>query len=109
MSTKRYWAKVQNEKVLQVLKADKDFIDSYIDGVPGKWIETKKDGSIRKNFANQGFSYSSADDAFAEPQPYPSWKLNKDTYKWEPPVDYPWSTGKPYSWDEENKAWEEVT
>ena len=107
MSTKRYWAKVQNEVVMDVIIASEEVKNATVDGIKGKWVECKKDGSIRKNMAVRGGIYSNADDAFADPKPpYASWTLNKSTYKWEAPVDYP-DDGKRYYWDEASKSWKE--
>ena len=61
----------------------------------------------RKNFASVGFTYDSSRDAFIEPKPYNSWKLNETTCLWESPVAYP-SDGKSYDWDEDNRQWVEI-
>jgi len=99
------FAKVKNGIVIEVMVADQEFIDSYVDSTPGNWLETRKDGSIRKNYAGIGFSYDSTRDAFIPPQPYPSWTLNEDTCLWEPPVAYP-TDGNMYNWNEETQAWD---
>lgn len=102
------FAKVRNGIVIDVMVADQDFMDNFIDSSAGQWIETKEDGSIRKNYAGIGFSYDSTKDAFIPPQLYPSWTLDESTCKWEPPVAYP-SDDKMYVWNETTKAWDEVT
>jgi len=99
------FAKVKNGIVIEVMVADQEFIDSYVDSTPGNWLETRKDGSIRKNYAGIGFSYDSTRDAFIPPQPYPSWTLNEDTCLWEPPVAYP-TDGNMYNWNEETQTWD---
>ena len=99
----KYWAKVVDGLVVNVIVANEDFFDS-----PGTWLETKMDGSIRKNYAGIGFSYDSTRNAFIPPQPYPSWTLNESTCRWECPVAYP-DDGKMYTWNETTKAWDEVT
>jgi hypothetical protein len=99
------FAKVRNGIVIEVIVADQEFIDSYVDSTPGNWLETRKDGSIRKNYAGIGFSYDSTRDAFIPPQPYPSWTLNEDTCLWECPVARP-SDGNEYIWNEETQAWD---
>ena len=73
------FAKVKNGIVIEVMVADQEFIDNFIDTSPGTWIETRKDRSIRKNYAGIGFSYDSTRDAFIPPQPYPSWTLNEES------------------------------
>jgi hypothetical protein len=99
------FAKVKNGIVIEVMVADQEFIDSYVDSTPGNWLETRKDGSIRKNYAGIGFSYDSTRDAFIPPQPYPSWTLNEETCLWECPVAYP-TDGNMYNWNEETQTWD---
>lgn len=48
----------------------------------GTWIKTSYSGSIRKNFAGEGFTYDEVRDAFIAPQPGPDWLLNEDTCQW---------------------------
>ena len=101
------FAKVRNGIVIEVIVADQEFIDSYVDSTPGNWLETRKDGSIRKNYAGIGFSYDSTRDAFIPPQPYPSWTLNETTCLWECPVAYPdEDMTNLYNWNEETQAWD---
>lgn len=102
------FAKVKNGIVIEVMVADQEFIDSYVDSTPGNWLETRKDGSIRKNYAGIGHTYDETRDAFIPPQPYPSWTLNEDTCLWEPPIAYP-DDGNMYQWNETNQQWDEVT
>ena len=129
-----HFAKVNNSIVEQVLVAEQDFIDTYIDGLPGEWIQTsyntrggvhysttpivKTDGSptiypadsgtpLRMNFAAIGDTYDVARDAFIAPQPYPSWTLVEDTCQWEAPTAYP-TDGKVYEWNEETTNWTEI-
>ena len=99
------FAKVKNGIVIEVMVADQEFIDSYVDSTPGNWLETRKDGSIRKNYAGIGFSYDSTRDAFIPPQPYPSWTLNEDTCLWEAPVACP-DDGNMYIWNETDQQWD---
>jgi hypothetical protein len=110
-----HFAKIQNGIVTKVLVAEQDFIDSYIDHEPGKWIQTSyntKGGThlqggtpLRKNFAGVGYIYDVIRDAFYAPQPYPSWTLNEDTCLWECPVARP-DDGNKYNWNEETQAWD---
>ena len=99
------FAKVKKGLVINVMVADQDFIDNFIDTTAGQWIETKEDGSIRKNYAGIGFSYDSTRDAFIPPQPYPSWTLDEDTCLWECPVAYP-NDDNMYQWNEDIQEWE---
>ena len=102
-----HFAKVVDGVVTNVLVADQDFIDNMIDTSPGRWIETFKDGSQRKNYAGIGFSYDFTRDAFIPPRPYASWTLDEDTCLWEPPVAYP-DDGNRYLWNEETQTWDAV-
>ena len=103
------FAKVRNGIVIDVMVANQEFMDNFIDTSPGTWIETKEDGSIRKNYAGIGFSYDSTRDAFIPPQPYPSWTLDEDTCTWTPPIPYPDVTSNNYEWNETDQQWDEVT
>ena len=70
------------------------------------WVQTSYNGNIRYNYAGIGYTWDPDNNAFYEPQPFPSWSLNED-FKWEAPVPYPEdaSEDKIYSWDEENQEW----
>jgi len=102
------FAKVKHGIVIDVIVADQDFMDNFIDTSAGTWIETKEDGSIRKNYAGIGYTYDETKNAFIPPQPYESWTLNKTTFKWKPPVAYP-SDDKMYTWNETDKQWDEIS
>ena len=68
----------------------------------------KLDGTpFRKNYAGVGYTYDETRDAFIPKQQYNSWTLNEDTCQWEAPVAYP-DDDKPYEWNEETQAWEEI-
>jgi len=65
---------------------------------------TSYNGKIRKNFAGVGFTYDPEPDAFIAPQPFQSWILNKETYRWEAPKPYP-NDGFTYYWNEPKLKW----
>ena len=113
-----YYAKVNNGKVIQVIRAEADFFDSFIDTTPGEWLQTSyntrggvhylpdsdtpsdtQEKAIRKNFAGVDYVYDATRDAFYTPQPHNSWTLNDTTCIWEPPVTYP-TDGEIYIWNE---------
>jgi hypothetical protein len=71
----------------------------------GRWIQASYNGSFRNKFPSAGYSYDEVDDVFIEPQPYPSWVLNTETYRWEAPVARP-DLGVPIKWNEELGNWE---
>src|SRR6056300_843927 len=100
-----YFAKVNNGIVEKVIVAEESFFETFVDDSAGQWLETKMDGSIRKNYAGIGFSYDSTRDAFIPQKLYSSWILNEDTCQWEAPVAYP-DDGNEYNWNEETQAWD---
>jgi hypothetical protein len=117
-----HFAKVLDGKVTQVIVAEPEFFDTFVDSSPGQWIQTSyntrggvhygQDGqpdggvALRGNYAGIGFTYDSVRDAFIPPKPYESWLLNEDTCLWDAPVAYP-TDGKMYKWDETTTAWVE--
>ncbi len=103
----KYWAKVNDGLVEKVIVANDDFFDTFVDDSAGTWLETKMDGSIRKNYAGIGFSYDATRDAFIPVKPHLSWVLNEDSCRWEAPVAYP-DDGNIYEWNESDQQWDEV-
>ena len=101
-----HFAKVNNGTVEQVIVAESEFFNTFVDSSAGEWIQTSYSGSIRKNYAGVGFTYDSARDAFIEPQPYPSWTLDEDTCQWTAPTAMP-DDGKMYDWNEDTTNWTE--
>lgn len=121
-----HFAKVTDGKVTQVIVAEPEFFDSFVDTSPGEWIQTSyntrgsvhynaetgepsadQSKALRGNYAGIGFTYDSTNDVFYPPQPYPSWILDKTVWIWYAPVAYP-TDGKIYRWDEATTAWVEV-
>lgn len=70
-------------------------------------VRTSYNGSIRKNYAGIGFSYSDELDAFIPPKPFDSWLLDEDTCQWVPPISYP-DDGLMYKWDESIQDWSPI-
>lgn len=115
-----HFAEVSNGVVIQVIVATQDFINSLPNAF--SWIQTSyntkggihygpdrnPDGGValRGNYAGIGYIYDAKNDVFYQPQPYPSWTLNKDIWLWEAPIPSP--TGALYRWDEPTKTWIEV-
>ena len=123
-----HFALVQNGLVTDVVVADQDFINTGALGDPANWVQTSyntygnvhyapsppaepmtPDGGValRGNYAGIGYTYDIPNDVFYAPQPYPSWTLNKSTWKWEAPVALP-ADSKSYNWNETTQSWEEV-
>lgn len=122
-----HFAKVVDGKVTQVIVAEPEFFNTFVDSSPGEWIQTSyntrggvhynpetgepsadQSKALRKNYAGIGYTYDKVRYAFIPPQPYASWTLNEDTCLWDPPVAYP-TDGKVYKWDEDTTNWVEVT
>jgi hypothetical protein len=111
-----HFAKIVDGKVVQVIVAEQDFFNTFIDSSPGDWIQTSyntfgnqhpEGRPLRGNYAGIGYTYDSKNDVFYAPQPYPSWNLNKSTWLWESPVPTPIDYKK-YIWDELTTSWIEV-
>lgn len=111
-----YFAKVTDGKVVQVIVAEKEFFDTFVDSSPGTWIQTSyrthgnqhpEGRPLRGNYAGIGYTYDATNDVFYAPQPYPSWTLNNTTWIWESPVPIP-EDDKRYRWDETTKNWIEL-
>ena len=103
-----YFVKLENGVVTQGMVAEPEFFDTFVDTSPGKWMQTYKDRSQRKNYAGVGYTYDETKDAFIPPQPYPSWTLSEDDCYWEPPVAVP-KDKKKYQWNEDTTSWTEIT
>ena len=112
-----HFAKVNNGMVEQVVVAEPEFFETFVDTSPGQWVQTSYNtfggvhalGGIplRKNYAGIGFTYDPVKDAFIPPKPYASWTLNETTCLWDCPVVYP-NDGAMYSWNESAQSWDVV-
>jgi hypothetical protein len=112
-----HYAKVNNGIVEQVIVAEAEFFNTFVDSSPGQWIQTSYNTHggvhtlggtpLRKNYAGMGYTYDSQRDAFIPPKPFASWLLNEETCLWGAPVAMP-DDGKQYQWDEAAGAWVEI-
>lgn len=122
-----HFAKVTDNVVTQVIVAEPDFFDTFVDSSPGEWIQTSyntrggihynpetnkpsedQTKALRKNYAGIGFAYDKQRDAFIPPKPFDSWTLNEITCLWQAPVPYP-DDKQPYQWDETTTSWVPTT
>lgn len=120
-----HFAKVTDGIVQQVIVAEPEFFETFIDNSPGEWIqcsyntiggvhldpETREpDGGkpVRKNFPSRGFTYDRERDAFIPPKPFASWILNEQSCLWEAPVPHP-DDGGAYTWSENDQQWISIT
>ena len=121
-----HWARVKGGIVTQVIVAEEEYFQTYVDEEPGEWIQTsyntrhnkhyKADGTLsadqskalRGNFASIGGHYDKAKDVFYEEKPYDSWTLNSN-WEWVSPKGHMPNDGKSYQWNETDKVWEEMS
>lgn len=111
-----HFAKVVDGKVTQVIVAEPEFFNTFVDSSPGAWVQTSYNTHgnqhtlggtpLRGNFAGIGYTYDAVRDAFIPPTPHASWVLDEDTCLWNAPVAMP--TDGVYEWDEATTAWKEV-
>ena len=118
-----HYAKCLDGKVIQVIVAEAEFFDTFVDSSPGDWVQTSyntrgnvhygpdgnPDGGValRGNFAGIGYTYDRTNDVFYPSQPFPSWTISEATnWTWEAPTPMP-TDGKRYSWDESTTSWVE--
>jgi hypothetical protein len=121
-----HFAKVVNGLVTQVIVAEQEFFETFVDTSPGEWIQTSyntrggvhynpetgepsadQSKALRKNYAGIGFTYDKTLDAFIPPKPYASWILNEQIGLWEAPSEKP-DNKKHYYWDESTLDWTET-
>jgi len=114
-----HFAKVLNDKVVQVIVAEPEFMETFVDTTPGEWIQTSyntREGvhydpstgqpsadqskALRGNFAGKTYIYDRENDVFYKRQPHDSWTLNQTSWIWEPPIAKP-NDGLKYYWDED--------
>ena len=109
-----HFAKVNQGKVIEVIVAEPEFFNTFVDSSPGEWIQTSYNTRggvhtlggtpLRKNFAGIGYTYDAQRDAFIPPKPYDSWVLNETTCDWDAPTPMP-TDDKLYVWNEETTSW----
>jgi hypothetical protein len=112
-----HYAKVQNGLVTQIIVAEPEFFETFVDSSPGEWIQTSYNTRggvhalggtpLRKNYAGVGFTYDSTKDAFIPPKPFASWILDEETCLWNSPVARP-DDGQDYTWNESTTSWDLV-
>lgn len=116
-----HYAKVVDSKVVQVIVAEADFFNTFVDSSPGQWLQTSYNTrgnvhylpnsqepsgqpAVRGNYAGLGYTYDAQNDVFYAPKPFASWVMNEATWTWKAPVEMP-TEGGPYSWDEATQNW----
>jgi hypothetical protein len=99
-----HFAKVFQGKVQQVIVAEPDFFNTFVNNTPGSWIQTsyntlgnvhygpdgQPDGgkALRGNFAGVGYIYDSKNDVFYPPRLHSSWTISEATnWIWKAPTE----------------------
>jgi hypothetical protein len=109
-----HYAKVVNGLVVNIIVAEPEFFDTFIDSSPGEWIQTSynthggehpNNTPLRKNYAGVGYTYNRELDAFIPPKLFASWILDEETCLWNAPVAKPEGD---YTWNEDNQSWDLV-
>jgi hypothetical protein len=86
-----HFCKVVNGIVTQVIVAEPEFFDTFVDSSPGQWIQTSynthggqhpEGRPLRKNYAGIGFTYDAERDAFIPPKPEGDYALDDETCLW---------------------------
>ncbi|CAB4140467.1 hypothetical protein UFOVP684_61 [uncultured Caudovirales phage] len=86
-----HYCKVVNGIVTQVIVAEPEFFDTFVDSSPGQWIQTSyntrggqhpENRPLRKNYAGIGFTYDAERDAFIPPKPEGDYALDEETCLW---------------------------
>lgn len=122
-----HFAKIVDGTVVNVIVAEPEFFNTFVDSSPGQWLQTSyntrggvhyqpnsdepsadQSKALRKNFAGIGYTYDADRDAFIPPEQYPSWILNETTCLWDPPVTKP-DDGQTYTWNETEQRWDLVS
>jgi len=84
-----HYAKVVDGKVTQVIVAEADFFNTFVDSSPGVWIQTSyntfgnrhpEGRPLRGNYAGVGFVYDHVNDVFYAPQPYRQYSILPGAY-----------------------------
>jgi hypothetical protein len=126
-----HFAKIVDGKVTEVIVAEKEFFDTFVDSSPGNWLRTSynmrggihyepdsdtpradQSMALRANYAGVGYTYDAVNDVFYPPRPTDkngivcaSWTISGPTWLWQAPTPMP-NDGKMYWWDEVLQSWE---
>ena len=86
-----HYAKVVDGKVTQVIVAEAEFFDTFVDSSPGAWIQTSYNTQgnqhpegrpLRGNYAGIGYIYDATNDVFYAPKPSDTAELDEATWTW---------------------------
>jgi len=87
-----HFAKVVDGRVVNVIVADQEYIDTGVLGAPSLWVKTSyntfagkhREGGtpLRKNYAGIGFAYDPIRDAFISPEPSGALGFDEESCTW---------------------------
>lgn len=104
-----YYAQIKNNIVVNLIEsetempASQDLIETKYNTFTGINISKEKAG-LASNFCAVGYIFDPEGQGFYPVQPYASWTLNRNIWRWEPPIPYP-TDGNTYSWNEGVRNW----
>lgn len=91
------YAKINSENIVEnIIESE----DTQVTSLEGNFIKVSND----TNEAFIGGEYVKEKNKFVENIPYPSWTLNENTLKYDPPVEKPDGN---FHWNEESGSWVE--
>ena len=87
-----HFAKVVGDRVTDVIVAEPEFFETFVDTSPGEWLQASyntlrgvhsKGGTpLRGNYAGIGSLYVREHDIFIEPKPDGEWVIDPATASW---------------------------
>lgn len=98
---------VDNENLLDENGIESEQVGiQYLTNIHGysNWKQTSYNGNFRGTYAGIGDFYNPELDIFIQEKPFPTWVLNKELAKWEPPIPRPEGETL-YIWSEETQSW----
>jgi len=78
-----HFAKVVDGKVTQVIVAEPEFFDTFVDSSPGTWIQTSYNTHGNQHPEGKPLRGNYAGIGFYAPKPSDTAVLNKETWLWE--------------------------
>lgn len=104
-----HFAQVDNNIVVNVIVADKEFVEQLMKNDNSMWVDTvyeePTDGTLvpTGKYAGIGYTYNPDKQIFIPPKPYDSWSLNEEQNIWVAPTPAPTPE---HRWNESILEWE---
>ena len=98
---------VHSNEILDEYGAEQESLgQAFLNNLFGEsnWVLCSHDG-FRKQFPMINATFNSVDNVFIQPQPYPSWILDKN-HDWHPPTPKPTDVDGYFVWNESTLSWE---